>query len=1019
MTPLSLTLQAFGPFAGTQTLDFAALGQSPLFLINGPTGAGKSSLLDALCFALYGQTTGNEREPAQMRCDQAAADLLTEVTLDFRLRGTNYRIRRVPQQQRPKARGAGTTTHQPEAQLWRLDAGGEVGECRVARKVNDATAEVQALLGLDAKQFRQVMVLPQGQFRELLLASSAEREQIFARLFQTHLFSRIEDRLGERARGITREVNDHCQRMQGILDASKVESDAALDEALATLAPEEKAAADALGAARSARQHAERNERTGAEHQALFDEQRKREAAYAEHLKDAARIETARERLRAHEQTRALDAPFTERQRARREVAEAEQALEQQSASATARNKDSDSARQALAAARHDYDGLDALRERMQALTQALKQRRDLAQNEAQCAAAKAEWRRQAQRYEALDTQREAIEQQGEQRREAIRQAGDEQQTLAGSEEALGHLQAQYRRRHRLDEHDGRRPALAAALKQAVGEAQKRAAESARADEHAKRLALRWHQGQAAALAARLEPASPCPVCGSPDHPAPANQNGEAVSEDAVRQARVAHEEALGAEYRAKQHAQLIEQRLEHHDARRDEYAAELGERAEASLEALAGECEAKRCDSARYTELGEYVAQQQQALNELRRNWCEQDAALKKLAPALEAAKADYQQWKGKCEQLRAALADGDTAPEALAQQRDGVGEEITRRENAWQQAQERAHRAATALAGAEAARAAAEQRARAAAAALDRADTAWQQALAESPFSDEEAFWLARLQAGESERLSAEVERYRDRLSRLESLLETGRARLEGVAPPDLDALKARTGEAAAAEARADGEWRRLSARLGQLRQARQQLDQAREQQQVLEDEYRVWGTLSEVANGHTGQRVSLQRFVLGVLLDDVLIQASMRLSRMSRGRYQLIRREEPSKGNRASGLELDVTDTYTGKNRPVATLSGGESFMAALALALGLSDVVQAWAGGIQLDTLFIDEGFGSLDRDALDQAIATLVELQRGGRMIGIISHVSELKEQMPLRIEVSAGRCGSTVAIRGA
>ncbi|MFN2410340.1 MAG: SbcC/MukB-like Walker B domain-containing protein, partial [Halomonas sp.] len=208
-------------------------------------------------------------------------------------------------------------------------------------------------------------------------------------------------------------------------------------------------------------------------------------------------------------------------------------------------------------------------------------------------------------------------------------------------------------------------------------------------------------------------------------------------------------------------------------------------------------------------------------------------------------------------------------------------------------------------------------------------------------------------------------------------------------------------------------------LTTRVAQLDATREKLDAAHAAQASLEAEYRVWGTLSEVANGRTGHRISLQRFVLGVLLDDVLIQASERLVHMSRGRYQLVRREDPSKGNRASGLELDVADTYTGKNRPVATLSGGESFMAALSLALGLSDVVQAYAGGIQLDTLFIDEGFGSLDQDALDQAIGMLSELQMGGRMIGIISHVSELKEQIPVRVDVRASRQGSSVDIKGA
>jgi exonuclease SbcC len=175
-------------------------------------------------------------------------------------------------------------------------------------------------------------------------------------------------------------------------------------------------------------------------------------------------------------------------------------------------------------------------------------------------------------------------------------------------------------------------------------------------------------------------------------------------------------------------------------------------------------------------------------------------------------------------------------------------------------------------------------------------------------------------------------------------------------------------------------------------------------------------VTGTLAEVASGKNGQRISLQRFVLSVLLDDVLIEASYRLTTMSKGRYQLLRRQDRTKGNVASGLDLDVEDAYTGKTRPVNTLSGGESFMAALALALGLSDVVQAYAGGIRLDALFIDEGFGSLDPDSLDLAIETLMELRANGRSVGIISHVAELKEQIAQRIDVRPSQAGSKIEI---
>ena len=207
---------------------------------------------------------------------------------------------------------------------------------------------------------------------------------------------------------------------------------------------------------------------------------------------------------------------------------------------------------------------------------------------------------------------------------------------------------------------------------------------------------------------------------------------------------------------------------------------------------------------------------------------------------------------------------------------------------------------------------------------------------------------------------------------------------------------------------------EWHQLDSQVQQFKRVLKQLKKKHDENIELEQQYKIYGTLSDAANGKSYNKISLQRFVLSVLLDDVLIQASQRLSLMSKGRYQMHRKDSRAKGNRASGLELDVEDAYTGKSRSVATLSGGESFMAALALALGLSDVVQAYAGGIKLDTLFIDEGFGSLDQESLDLAIRTLIDLQATGRMIGIISHVTELKEQMPLRLDVISSKTGSRV-----
>ena len=237
MKPLKLTLQAFGPFAKTEHIDFSVLGTNPLFLINGPTGAGKSSILDAICFALYGQTTGAERDGAQMRCDNAAAELLTEVILDFSLGGKIYRIRRIPAQERPRTRGEGTTQQTPEAQLWILDGSAE-GELLVAKKVNDATTKISELLGLNVEQFRQVIVLPQGKFRELLMANSKDREAIFSQLFQTHIYKRIEDLLKAQSAEIRRAVADNNQQIIGVLQTASVGSDTELDDEVLQLAPQ-------------------------------------------------------------------------------------------------------------------------------------------------------------------------------------------------------------------------------------------------------------------------------------------------------------------------------------------------------------------------------------------------------------------------------------------------------------------------------------------------------------------------------------------------------------------------------------------------------------------------------------------------------------------------------------------------------------------------------------------------------------------------------------------------------------
>ncbi|MBL7004816.1 MAG: SMC family ATPase, partial [Gammaproteobacteria bacterium] len=290
------------------------------------------------------------------------------------------------------------------------------------------------------------------------------------------------------------------------------------------------------------------------------------------------------------------------------------------------------------------------------------------------------------------------------------------------------------------------------------------------------------------------------------------------------------------------------------------------------------------------------------------------------------------------------------------------------------------------------------------------------WLEALTNSQFNDELHYKASLMLLSEQQQLKKKIENFEQQIQLLRGAVKQLKDSLKDKKLPDLNEIETRLNAAEQHYKVVEQDFRTLDARRNALKQVKSKLNDAHTKNQQLEEEYKIFGTLSDVANGQTGSKISLQRFVLSVLLDDVLIQASQRLSLMTSGRYELVRHGKRVKGNKATGLELEVIDSYSGSSRSVATLSGGESFMAALSLALGLSDVVQSYAGGIRLDTLFIDEGFGSLDTQALDNAVKTLMDLQASGRMIGVISHVSELKEQMALRLDVISSRNGSHISV---
>jgi exonuclease SbcC len=1013
MLPISLTMTAFGPFSSSETVDFDKFGDAPLFLINGPTGSGKTTILDAICFALYGKTTGDEREGSQMRCDFAAADTLTKVSLTFELAGKHYRILRVPEQQRPKDKGEGTTTQSTEAQLWTLDSDG-TKHLIVARKVKDATAEIENITGLNADQFRQVMVLPQGKFRQLLMADSKDREHIFGQLFQTQVYKKLEDILKSQSAEISREVNKSRQVQMGILESVELDSQQALVDELALIQPEFKESlkikdlkdiellsiSKKLYEANALRNSFENLAKTESIKQQLINKQGIMDVQRSQ-LKKAEQAQKIKPEFDQVERSKqALNAAKAKWLMSTQQQSEAKQVFKVADENSTAMNLK----RVELDTAKQEINTLESYHERAEKLSQS-----EINLVEAITVESSAQKRvlQNEILVRSIISDREKVEDQQQNIQRALSNLSNTQLAFRQSADQLENknvlhgLQGQV---HQAQEN----------LDQAKQQSQQLARESDQAETEKKRLELSWHQGQAVILAQDLNAGQPCPVCGSNEHPSLAHSEHMLPTQVQLDQAKDHHQQLVNKLNDARENFASHQTLVKSIQKQFDQAAAKLGDVVDLSLTQLLQNYETLKQEVATLlvqqdqlstleNVIGEVKSREELSRKQLDMAKKEVLGATAELAVARShviSARQELPEAYREMGALQKAVNQAHTKVKTLEQQISLAQEAYKTTSAAWE-ASKAGEKVALEY------RLLAEQT-------LEKANGAWLVSLQSSCFDTSQDYTNAGLSDVDFTALQLEISDYDEECQSISGAFDQQQKTLEGQQQPDMQVFETAHKLAEQAKETAEQEWRALDKRLSSLNNTEKKLQEVQASLDELEKVYAVIGTLSDVANGQTGDKVSLQRFVLSVLLDDVLLEASQRLSIMSKGRYQLLRKEHRSKGKKASGLELEVLDGYTGKVREVATLSGGESFMAALAMALGLSEVVQSYAGGIRLDTLFIDEGFGSLDSECLDLAVRTLIDLQASGRMVGVISHVSELKEQMPKRLDVIPGREGSTV-----
>ncbi len=1021
MRPLKLIMQAFGPYAGREEVDFRSLGDKSFFLIHGPTGGGKTTILDAMCYALYGDTSGGTRNGKEMRSDHADSATPTEIVFDFALGGACYRVCRMPEQGRPRKRGDGMTTQRPEATLWKLKqvADSSLREAGVIEtQWSRVTTVIEDLLGFKSEQFRQVIMLPQGRFQELLLAGSKEREAILEMLFQTEIYRRIEEALKAAAKELADEMQSLNQRRAILLEQAEVDDGPELDRRLRDLETKLARAEASLEHLRAREKNTQQRLQAG---RALADRVRERETAEQELglFAEAGReMREKKQRLKLARKAAgivAVEEAMEDRQREARECKHglngARQTLEQ-----TKKRRD-ESAR--VLAREKRCEG-----KRQRASKQVIRLEGFVGQM--------AELEDARGRLEHARKHLGAVTGDVETRGRAIAKTADGMKALdrtltKGREKAgavpalrlrLEHSGKQLKQRQKLETaRRGLRDARKA-LRGLESEMKQTGMCLERARKVRERLEKAWREGQAGILAGTLRTDTPCPVCGSIEHPHPAHLPPDVPDQDRLNQQRARVEAAEKQRDQARDAHAERQREVSRLEAEVHSLAGGLGEAAGrplssavAAVRRLERDLEGAEASGRTAEEASADLERMRKQETGARKELTEREAALKRAEKEFEGARAVVREREGK---LPRKIRTRTELESALVQARSDYKSLL----DALEAARERdsATRQAYAEAGADAR--AAMKALRAAERESGKAEARFAKRIKAAGFSDPEHYENAKLEDEEAEHLAEEIDDHEAGLKAAKLRLTRARQATRGRQRPDIAALERKAEEA-------KSECDESIARAAEIRKEhsdaaglRKEVERTERNLKNLEKQYCVAGKIADVANGKNTQGITFQRFVLAALLDDVLSAATERLKVMSRGRFDLQRAGERTDRRSAGGLDLEVYDSYTGTARPVSTLSGGETFLAALSLALGLADAVQAYAGGIRMETVFVDEGFGSLDPESLDLAVRALMDLQRGNRLVGIISHVPELKERIDVRLEVSPTRRGSTARFVG-
>lgn len=911
MRPVYIRMSAFGPYAGIQELNMEELGAGGLYLITGDTGAGKTTIFDAITFALYGEASGDSREAGMLRSKYADPSVPTEVELTFIYGGKTYKVCRNPEYERPAKRGTGMTMQKAEAELIYPDG-------RVVTKPKDVTAAVTEIMGVNREQFCQIAMIAQGKFRDLIEKGTTERQKIFREIFRTAPYQQVQDILKGKYRALERECEtlreSVKQYIQGILWNKDASEETPVEEVMELLTEQNKADQEIQAG--------------------LFEELQQKEQVLQ-------KIRSELERDRERKKRQKLYQELQDRRKAQQEqITELQKRYREEQEKGPEHQRIAD-----------EISRLESLMPQYLRLEELRKNERE---SQDECAKLAV---RQRQRETKLAELKDKIRE-GKKAGEALAGASEEyQKLLFESEKHQKYMERLQNLSKVILQYEKLQQDLL--VKQREYQTERDKVWKKEMDYRAKNQA--FLDEQAGILAQTLVEDQPCPVCGSIHHPAPAEQNPGAPSKDEL---------------------ELLQQELEQYRVREAEASRKAGEllgnvqsraesiKREAEGLELTGTLEEMKYRLANLQKQGQTTEKQLQQEKGLASEKVKQKDMWNRLLPEQEKA----------LEKVTEELQQTRERQAALESKQKAAGEEIQRLTEVLPYPGQKE--------------------------AQDK----------HIELVQKQNVMKRQLEQAEKAVQTAEVE-----IAGTEGRLKELRQQLEEAVEADTEALRQKQAEIETEKAACEERRKELHHRIQNNQSVLKNLQNRSKELVEKEKQYTMIRSLAVTALGNIPgkEKIMLETYVQMTYFDRIIARANTRLMVMTGGQYEMKRRRGSSNLRSQSGLELDVIDHYNGSERSIRTLSGGESFQASLSLALGLADEIQASAGGIRLDTMFVDEGFGSLDSESLEQAVQALAGLAESKRLVGIISHVDELKNRIDRQIVVKKERSGgSTAEIRG-